>query len=80
MSVRLSFDNEHCAYNLVCCSYIQQHGFAKVWCSQDWVAGQEGLYFFQSGCSRIRPLEVFGASKKAIKKQCLFSQSGDKVA
>ena len=26
------------------------------------------IYFFQSGCGRIRPLEVFGASQKEIKR------------
>ena len=67
MSVRFSFDDEHCAYNLMGCRNVQQHWFADVWRGQDLVGCQYGFYFFQSGCGSVRPLEVFSAPKKAIK-------------
>ena len=67
MSVRFSFDDEHCAYNLMSCRNVQQHWFADVWRGQDWVGCQYGFYFFQSGCGSVRPLEVFGAPEEAIK-------------
>ena len=75
MSVSFSFDDEHCAYNLMSCRNVQQHWFADVWLSQDWVGCQDGLYLFQSGCGRVRPLEVFGAPKEAIKGERLFSHA-----
>ena len=67
MSVRFSFDDEHCTYNLMSCRNVQQHWFADVWRGQDRVGCQNVLYFFQSSCGRVHPLEVFGAPKEAIK-------------
>ena len=67
MSVRLSFNGEHCAYNLMSCRNVQQHWFAQVGRSQDRIFCQYGLYFFESGGGSIRPLEVFGAPEEAVK-------------
>src|SRR3954469_17648031 len=80
VSVCCPFDDEYHANNLMSCGNVQQHGFASVRRGQDWVCCQDGLYFLESGRGSVRPLEVFGAPKEAVKGQCLFSQAGDKAA
>ena len=67
VSIRFSFDDEHCAYNLMSCRDVQQHWFANVRRGQDRVCCQYGFYFFEPGRGGIRPLEVFGAPEEALK-------------
>ena len=66
--VLLSLHDEHGDHHLVSRKYLEQHRLADIGRGQDCIGGQDGFYFFQSGRGRIRPLEVFGASKKAIKR------------
>ena len=66
MSVSFSFDDEHCAYNLMSCRNVHQHWFADVWRGQDRICCQYGLDFFESGRGGIRPFEVFGAPEEVI--------------